>query len=627
MSSVESFLNFTEYDPNEVRTVVKKKITLADIRRDDTGYLVKDYGANNFSGDFNDEINFQLIDYLDDALHLYGHSVGIWSLTNGSHTIQEMIDNTDGLAVYFYKAANSIDPDQEFQIILHDFDNSNSDIAYFDYNDLLSVIFTESNFYFTILRSGSTCECKIYSDATRETLVDTLTLTNSVSYRYKVLASGRDDDSGNRYQDEVSLNAYITNQLYDFFDEYDELALRLNDNGSQIFTKETKLQAYNRAQYRIANFLKPEYIQDLLEVDADIDISSGEYSLDSLTYSVLNEEEGILLVKVTANGSEYWAYEININDLNRLDNPYFLPNTSVFYYIFGNKLYIKSSSDLETDISPDTQDFTDFTEYDPNDKRTVTSSKVTLTNITRGDDGYLVNDYGSAYFTGDFEHNFDVYVGSDFDLYATICPWALTNGAHTIQEMIDDSDGLTVYFYRNSSTVFTIYLQDFNGSSDTYTNFSTDTTYYLTVIRSSSTVSCYIYSDSTRETLVDTLSISCSTDYQYLVVSAGREGSTYQSNKCDGYIEDLDFAGGATADIYLLKVPDTITEYADTIYSDVSNNLTSGLYELFVTMAEYYCWEMEGRYDRAKAIKDLAIMQLETLNWKFKAPPAIIMGD
>jgi len=214
---------------------------------------------------------------------------------------------------------------------------------------------------------------------------------------------------------------YVTNATV--ITKLDELAVRLEDTEEHHFTKEIKLEAYCRSQDRIANFIKSEYAQSLLEIDSGIDISSGEYALSSLSYTVI--QDGILGVKVTIDSTDYWAYEIPLKEVRRLNNPYYLPDYEVFYYINEGKLKFKTG------------------------------------------------------------------------------------------------DGLSL--------------------------------------------------------------------------------------------------SSATADVYLLKVPTDMTTYVDT-------ELPSSLKELLVTMAEYYCWDMEGNKERSRAIKNLAMKQIETMNYRFRAPSEIIMG-
>ena len=128
------------------------------------------------------------------------------------------------------------------------------------------------------------------------------------------------------------------------------------------------------------------------------------------------------------------------------------------------------------------EDFTTYTEYDPNNVRTVTTNKVACSNLLRSDSGYLKRDCGTDFFDGDFSYDIDFYKGTGYDAQSNLGIFALTNGANTIQEMVDGSDGLCVYFYRNPSYQ-SIYLHDFSGSYDIYYADAGDTIYYLTIER------------------------------------------------------------------------------------------------------------------------------------------------
>jgi len=229
------------------------------------------------------------------------------------------------------------------------------------------------------------------------------------------------------WEDTETKTQYIRVTLEDVALRLDELAVRLEDPQNEHFTEEMKLEAYNKAQVRIVNHLKPEYLPNLQLIENDIDISSGEYSLSSFSESVINGREGIFSVKVTISSTDYWAYEIDVDNLKRLDNPYFLPDGTIFFYIDAGKLYFRTSTDL-----------------------------------------------------------------------------SLT---------------------------------------------------------------------------------------------------------------------GATADVYMMKVPDDMTDY-------VTTELTDDLREVLVCCAEYYCWQMDNKLDRMQTIKNLAMLQLDLLNYKFtESPEVIITGD
>ena len=52
------------------------------------------------------------------------------------------------------------------------------------------------------------------------------------------------------------------------------------------------------------------------------------------------------------------------------------------------------------------EDFSTYTETDPNSKIAVTSSKIDVSAIDRGDNAYVYDDKGSNFFDGDFEFLF-----------------------------------------------------------------------------------------------------------------------------------------------------------------------------------------------------------------------------
>jgi len=124
----------------------------------------------------------------------------------------------------------------------------------------------------------------------------------------------------------------------------DELAIRLNDIQENRFPDNTKLKALNLSQLQIARWLNPEYLQDYEVIESDVDISSGSYALSSLTYNLILEE--LFAVRVTISETDYWAYPIGIENKELLENEYFTPNESVFWYVFQNTLYVETSSDL-----------------------------------------------------------------------------------------------------------------------------------------------------------------------------------------------------------------------------------------------------------------------------------------
>jgi len=76
--------------------------------------------------------------------------------------------------------------------------------------------------------------------------------------------------------------------------------------------------------------------------------------------------------------------------------------------------------------SPAYEDFTTYTEEDPNSHITKNSSRVTFSNLTRPESAYVYKDFGSGYFSGDFEFKLDVrYTTCGFNGFVHV--WGLFN--------------------------------------------------------------------------------------------------------------------------------------------------------------------------------------------------------
>lgn len=153
------------------------------------------------------------------------------------------------------------------------------------------------------------------------------------------------------------------------------------------------------------------------------------------------------------------------------------------------------------------EDFTTYTEVDNiNDRITVDSAtKIThramrlVTELT-----LVYKDFTAAYF-GNFEHLVKNTITVVPD---AICAcWGLANridkGCH---ELWDDGEDCLLLEYIGT----TLYLV--NGSTSSNDSMTVAaTTYYHTIERRGTTLTCKVYSDSGRTTLLDTLVVTCDT--------------------------------------------------------------------------------------------------------------------
>lgn len=195
------------------------------------------------------------------------------------------------------------------------------------------------------------------------------------------------------------------------------------------------------------------------------------------------------------------------------------------------------------------QDFTDYIEADPNSRIAVAKREITFEDLTRNEDAWVRYNFGTGYFSGNFQHQVVVAATGHLDA-GIVAVWALTN-------IIDDLVGIDTasgdylaveLLYDTGASKYKLRIEEVDGGTP-YTDdyeISVDTDYYLTISRDESvgtygTLYCYIYSDAERTTLLDTLSLALHTskkDFTHLFAL-----NTYNSGDAaktlDGKIADL----------------------------------------------------------------------------------------
>lgn len=210
------------------------------------------------------------------------------------------------------------------------------------------------------------------------------------------------------------------------------------------------------------------------------------------------------------------------------------------------------------------EDFTTYTESDPGSDISITSSKITMTNLqSRDSESYVYKDFGANYFDGDWENQ---------------CTWEITlidPSARTdfmFANVVDDTLALESGDYiggnnqRSSpGTNYYVILRELDGGTgyqDLGSDFSVSTPYYDTFKRYEG-VGTYgtayrdIYSDSDRTTLAWGLSVtlhSSKKDFRYRY-PLNTYNSGIAAKNVSGYIENLDLAvGGGGSNLLLLGV-------------------------------------------------------------------------
>jgi hypothetical protein len=196
------------------------------------------------------------------------------------------------------------------------------------------------------------------------------------------------------------------------------------------------------------------------------------------------------------------------------------------------------------------EDFTTYTEVDPNSHISVSANNVNHLHY-RDEDAYVYEDFGAGYF-GDFEHlvvvNFTSGQNASYSW-----TWMLANAVDDVKGLTSASEkfvGLRGNWWDGTLDVLTLWYYDgSNNHTDSY-DASPNTPYYLTIERSNTTLTCKIYSDAERSNLLDTLALDVTSDaFRYVFVCNTENTGSSAGGYTD--IDNLDLQeAAATAQPY-----------------------------------------------------------------------------
>jgi len=173
------------------------------------------------------------------------------------------------------------------------------------------------------------------------------------------------------------------------------------------------------------------------------------------------------------------------------------------------------------------EDFTTFTEVEPDNRIQVAENHVDFQPYNN-EDSYLYKDYLAGHF-GDFEHLIDIeYVTSDN--LGQGCAWILSNYIDDYKYLNDNNkEHLRLQLYTAGGGEKRLYIVSHSSGGVQATDYyvcSLATPYYLRIERSSTTLTCKIYSTSELRDIggvpdIDTLTVTCINDtFRYLFVAS-----------------------------------------------------------------------------------------------------------
>jgi len=189
------------------------------------------------------------------------------------------------------------------------------------------------------------------------------------------------------------------------------------------------------------------------------------------------------------------------------------------------------------------EDFTTYTEVDPNGDITVSSSRVTVDTMRRDVSAYVYKDKGAGHFSGNFEHLVDVRLNSA-DQDGNWMFWSMWNALGGEDTLRPYNNGVEAMLYRTSDGVaYWLLLREWYGNTnyDSYYTIAPNTAYHLKIARTGSTLTCKIYSDEARTNLLATLSLNLheTAAYRYIYAVQSTASSYEPSATISGYCENL----------------------------------------------------------------------------------------
>lgn len=195
------------------------------------------------------------------------------------------------------------------------------------------------------------------------------------------------------------------------------------------------------------------------------------------------------------------------------------------------------------------EDFTTYTEVDPNTKIAVTSTRVTWTAMSSADSARVYKDMGAAHFDASFTHLWELSLDGATTDGTGGYGWAVANVSNlagpgsTVDHLrvrISDEGSLWLLTWEMFSTTAT---QDFDSG------MSYNTVYYCKTVRDEAvgtfgTLYNYVYSDSGRTTLINTETVTLhgNVDFQYLYAMTGQGSGV---NSMQGFVQNFDLQEAA----------------------------------------------------------------------------------
>lgn len=153
------------------------------------------------------------------------------------------------------------------------------------------------------------------------------------------------------------------------------------------------------------------------------------------------------------------------------------------------------------------EDFTTYTEVDPNSHVAITDANTITFDSWKNEDTYVYRDCGAGHFT-DYTHEWAAEIGSSSSGAPRGITWAMCVAPISSPKSNGDAVMLDTKYSWSGHWIHYLWHRKSDVQQDLdYTAETTDATPYFRATRTGSTVSVLIYTDAARTVLWDTLTI------------------------------------------------------------------------------------------------------------------------
>jgi len=189
-------------------------------------------------------------------------------------------------------------------------------------------------------------------------------------------------------------------------------------------------------------------------------------------------------------------------------------------------------------------DYTTFTEVDPSSDITVTANEITIDTLRRDVSAGVYKDFGTDYFSGDFEFEWDFDFTAEVGNYGATSLFALTpTNLLTREDRLAANSGFDVYIGIDTGNAIRTFLRDWvtDSADQTGSGYTVPRRFWYTLTRVGSTITLKIYIDSDRTSLYDTLTINngAAPSYRYLYAMSSFESTFAPTDTLSGNLRNL----------------------------------------------------------------------------------------